>query len=299
MDTRRQRRADRSRSTSLVGVALVALLAMMAAASAAFASDHDGVYPPIPEWDDKGNYPVFDDELVCTPEVVAPGGTVTCTASIPAGIEQIEYSYGVHRSLVEGAWDDKDPDWDRRDDEDRDEWDECCDLDFIPVHNGYGIAPVAADGTAVFSFDIVSDARDGDRYAVVAYGKGPGEDCFVVDRETEEIIGRGAFESDDEHGFVVGGVRYAWEGLGFFCPDQYHAWAFGLVTELDEDGEDEGVGNGEEAAPTPAPDATGPAPTLPRTGASTWLLALLGAVALAGGATAIGASRRLARRRRA
>jgi hypothetical protein len=291
MDTRRQRRADRIRSTSLVGVALVALLAMMGAAPAAFASGQDGVYPPLPE---------FDDELVCTPEVVSPGGTVTCTASsVPEGIEEIEYSYGVHRPLVEGAWDDEDPDWNGLDDEDRDDWDDCCGPDFSEVQNGYGIAPVAAGGTAVFSFDIASDARDGDRYAVVAYGKGPGEDCFVFDWDTEEIIGRGAYGSDDEDGFVVGGVRYDWEDSSFFCTDQYGAWAFGLVTELDEDGEDEGVSNGEEAAPTRGPDTTGRAPTLPRTGVSTWLLALLGTVALAGGATAIGASRRLARRGRA
>jgi hypothetical protein len=266
----------------MAGIALAALLTMSAAAPAAVADGHDGVYPPIPQ---------FRDDVACTPEVVAPGGTVTCAPSVPEGIEEISYFYGVHRPLVEGAWDDKPPVWDRRD-EDRDESDECCGPDFIEVDAGSGTAPVAADGTVVFSFDIVSDARDGDRYAVVARGKGPGDVCFVYDSVTEEIIGTGALESEDEGGsFVVGGIHYYGEDNRlFFCTDEFGGWGFGLIAEPHGDEQDD------EAAARPGPHPTGPSPTLPRTGTSPGLLALLGTVALAGGATAIGASRRLARR---
>lgn len=275
----------------VMGVVLAAMLVMTMAATAAFADAHEdnGIYPP---------FPGFGDDLVCVPEAVEPGGTVTCTVSGAEGLEELEYYFAVMRPPADWDggypwdWDDEGIDWD---DEGID-WDDEGDWDEVDwVDEGDDVVTVAADGTAVFSFEISADAREGDWYEVYAFGEGPGESCFVFDFETDTVIGYGAFEDEDEEGFVTysdqyGSVRYSWDDAYYYCTDDYEGMAFGEVTELQDDGED--------VTPTPVTPPTTPAaaPKLPTTGASTLLLAVLGLLALGGGATAVAGSRRLAGR---
>jgi LPXTG-motif cell wall-anchored protein len=312
MGRQREGRAGRRRSRCVTMTGLVALLAMSLAGPAAFADEHEGVYPPIPE---------ASGELVCTPESVEPGGTVTCTASGAEGVDELYVYFLVVRPPADWDggypgdwdWDDEDIDWDEEgidwsdvdvELDDEIDWDEDFDweeIEFVDVQDGELTAPVAADGTATFSFDVTSAARDGDWYEVYAYGEGPGEDCFVLDWETDEVIGRGAYEGDDgDDGFIVGGVTYSWDDAFFFCADDFDAFAFGRVAEYQDDGEDgePQPQPGKPGAPdTPGkPGTPGTGPKLPETGASTLLLALLGMVAVGGGATALVGSRRLARR---
>jgi hypothetical protein len=270
-----------------MAIGLAALLAMTLAAPAAFADEHEGVYPPVPELGD----------LVCVPEVAEPGEAVTCTASGADGIAELEVYYAVVRPPA--GWEGGYPgDWDW-DDEEVD-WDE---VDFAPVQEGDLTVSVAADGTAVFSFDVTSDARDGDWYEVYAYGQGPGDDCVVLDWETDEVIGRGALESEEDDSFVVDGVRYSWDDAYFYCLDDFDAFTFGRIAEYQDDGGDDHVddgyeddADGEEGAAPPATGTPGPPKELPRTGGATLLLTLLGLLALGGGATAVIGSRRLTRR---
>jgi hypothetical protein len=307
-------RAGRRRPQRVMAIGLAALLAMTLAAPAAFADEHEGVYPPVPELGD----------LVCVPEVAEPGEAVTCTASGADGIAELEVYYAVVRPPAgwEGGypgdwdWDDEEVDWDEGgidwsdvdveldeefdwDDEEFD-WDE---VDFAPVQEGDLTVSVAADGTAVFSFDVTSDARDGDWYEVYAYGQGPGDDCVVLDWETDEVIGRGALESEEDDSFVVDGVRYSWDDAYFYCLDDFDAFTFGRIAEYQDDGGDDHVddgyeddADGEEGAAPPATGTPGPPKELPRTGGATLLLTLLGLLALGGGATAVIGSRRLTRR---
>jgi hypothetical protein len=258
----------------VMGVVLAAMLVMTMAATAAFADEHDGVYPPF--------NPDLDDSLVCTPEEVEPGGTVTCTASEADGVAELEVWFGVMR-LPAGL--DDDVDWDELDELD-DSWFE----EIVDVQDEFITVDVDADGTAVFSFVVSGDARDGDVYEVYAWGAGPGEDCFVFDNDSDEIIGHGALEDDDGETFVIDGIQYSWDDAYYYCDDDFEAAAFGGIVEPQDDGED--------VTPTPVTPPTTPAaaPKLPTTGASTLLLAVLGMVALGGGATAVAGSRRLARR---
>jgi hypothetical protein len=301
MGRQREGRAGRGRRRALA-TGLTALLAMTLASPAVFADEHEGVYPPVPE---------VGGDLVCVPEEVEPGGRVTCTASGAEGIAELEVNYLVVRPPAdwdEGYpgdwdWDDEDIDWDDEgidwDDQDIDWDDEDIDgedgeeIIFVDVQQGDLTVSVAADGTAVFSFDVTTDARDGDWYEVYAYGQGPGQDCVVLDWETDEVLARGAHEGDDgDDAFVVDGVSYSWDDAYFVCLDDVDTFAFGRVVEYQDDGEDDG----EEGAAPPTTGTPRPPTALPRTGGATLLLTLLGLLSLGGGATAVIGSRRLARR---
>jgi hypothetical protein len=237
-----------------MGVVLAAMLVMTMAATAAFADEHEGVYPPEPTWGD----------LVCTPEVAEPGETVTCTASGAEGFAELEVEFMVFRET-------------RR--------------DFEEVQYEDLTVEVDDDGTAVFSFVVSDDAEDGDWYEVYAWA-GLFEDCYALDWETDEVLGTGALESDDDEIFVLDGVEFSWEEAYLYCADVYDAWFEGEIAVAVDDDTD-GAG----PTPTPTPPTTpAAAPKLPTTGASALLLAVLGMVALGGGATAVVGSRRLARR---
>jgi hypothetical protein len=275
MGRQREGRAGHRRSLRVMSIGLAAMLATTMALPAAFADEHEGVYPPVPD---------YEIELVCVPEAVQPAGTVTCTASGADGVAQLRVYASVIRPPA--GWDGTPPDWDwQAGDVDRDE------ADVRDEHWGEVELSVAVgtDGTAVFSFDVPADARDGDWYEVYAYVFG--EDCIVEDLDTYELLGRGAFEGEDDDGFVIDGVPYSRADAHYYCLQQDGGYTFGRIAGLDEDaGED-----GEEGAPAPGPEAPRGPTTLPTTGGATLLLALWSLAALGGGATALAGGRRLAR----
>jgi hypothetical protein len=234
-------------------IGLAAWLTMTLAVPTALADEHEGIYPPYP-----GR---FSDDVVCTPEVVAPRGTVTCTASGAEDISQLLYWYATVRPPAD--WDEGlSATWDR---DDYDTYRTLIDwyqVEFV----GPLTVSVETDGTAVISFDVTTEARDGDWYVINAEGEGPREDCLVVDHETLEMLGRGAFEGGDDDGFFVNGVRYFWDDAFYSCLDDFDGFTFGQFAGSDDDADEDATGDGAAGAGEDAEEGTAvPEPTTPTT----------------------------------
>ena len=212
-------------------VAAVSVLLLVLAATAALAQEEtEPIQPPEPV--------EAVGEVSCEPRTPVAGDTLTCTATGAEAFAELEVTLLLY-SPAQGP-DEEGVLW---------PWQE----DVVPVE----------DGVATFAFVIVDQAVEGDEWEAYAWMIGGSrQDCFVIERETGQVVATGALEAEDAETFLVGGETFSWESFSLVCTDEirFDAFDIGLIGAAPEPDE-EPVPPDEEPVPSdgePAPPAAEP-----------------------------------------
>jgi hypothetical protein len=234
-----------------VTAAVSVLLLMLSATAAPAQEGSEPIQPPEPV--------EAVGELSCAPRTPVAGDTLTCTATGAEGLGELKVTLLLY-SPARGP-DDEGILW--------------------PQDDVVGVE----DGVATFAFVIGDDAVEGDRWEAYASMVGGGrQDCFVIERETGQVVATGALESTDDTTFVVGGETYGADLSSLVCTDEirFDAADEGLIGASPAPVEDPAPPD-EQPTPPAAEPVGGTESSLPPTGAALLLMLLTGALAVGGG----------------
>jgi hypothetical protein len=231
-----------------VTAAVSVLLLMLSATAAPAQEGSEPIQPPEPV--------EAVGELSCAPRTPVAGDTLTCTATGAEGLGELKVTLLLY-SPARGP-DDEGILW--------------------PQDDVVGVE----DGVATFAFVIGDDAVEGDRWEAYASMVGGGrQDCFVIERETGQVVATGAL---DDTTFVVGGETYGADLSSLVCTDEirFDAADEGLIGASPAPVEDPAPPD-EQPTPPAAEPVGGTESSLPPTGAALLLMLLTGALAVGGG----------------
>jgi hypothetical protein len=234
------------------GTAAVSMLLLVLSGTAAPAQERtEPIQPPEPA--------EAVGELSCTPPSPVAGDTLTCTATGAHGVAELEVTLLLYSPA-------------RGPDEEGILWPQD---DVVAVE----------DGVATFAFVIGDDAVEGDRWEAYAWMVGGSrQDCFVVERETGQVVATGALDATDDTIFVVGGETYGADLFSVVCTDEirFDAADEGSIGASPAPGEDPPPPDAQPPPPAAEP-VGGTDPSLPPTGAALLLMLLTGVLAVGGG----------------
>jgi hypothetical protein len=234
-----------------VTAAVSVLLLMLSATGVPAQEGAEPVQPPEPV--------EAVGELSCAPRTPVAGDTLTCTATGAEGFAELDVALLLY-SRATGP------------DEEGVLWPQ---EDVVPVE----------DGVATFAFVIVDQAVEGDEWEAYAWMIGGSrQDCFVIERETGQVVATGALDAMDDTTFVVGGETYGADLFSLVCTDElrFDAADGGPIGASPAHGEDPAPPD-EQPGPPAAEPVGGTESSLPPTGAAPLLLLLTGALAVGGG----------------